>query len=228
MCGRYSFSSPQNIDSRYQPRNGTPVYPARLNIPPSTMNPVITQENGKRKVELMKWGLVPSWSKGERVKFSTINARVERLEESPVYRDPFKRHRCLIPFTSFIEWKRHKENGKEEKIPFNIFVKNAPEGIASFAGLYDIWHEGEKEELRSYTICTTVPNRLMESIHDRMPVILKDKDESTWLDGKIENMEIVKRLLKPYPASYMDAYPISRAINSPENQDEWLLKPLNK
>ena len=223
MCGRYSLDAGlENIDERYKIRKAGHKFSPHYNIPPSTINPVITGEDGQNVMTLMKWGLIPFRSKGERVKFSTINARSETVETSPVYRQPFKTNRALIPFTGFIEWKKHTENGKLEKIPFFIYCKGMTDKIASFAGLFDVWHEGTKEELRSYTIITTTPNRLMEPIHDRMPVILHERDESIWLDSKIENTELLKRVLKPY-SGQMEVYPISTSVNSPGNDTPQVL-----
>ena len=85
----------------------------------------------------------------------------------------------------------------------------------AFAGLWEIWKNGT--EIRSSTIITTEPNELLGEIHNRMPVIIHPEDYEMWLDPDFDEKEPLTTLLKPYPASEMEAYPVSRSVNKPSN-----------
>jgi putative SOS response-associated peptidase YedK len=219
MCGRYGLTKTQGLKNRYSLENEIDM-DDNFNVAPSQIMPVIIDDNGKNKVEEMRWGLVPFWSKTPTIKFSTINARAETVTSSSVYRDPFKKHRCLIPATGFYEWKKLTDS----KIPYFIHVKS--EEIFSLAGLFDIWKDVEGKEFPSYTIITTKPNKIMEDIHNRMPVILPKDEEQIWLDSKTTPTEL-ENLLIPYSDEDMEAYTVSTAVNSPRNNNAELLKPFS-
>jgi putative SOS response-associated peptidase YedK len=210
MCGRYSLAPAENIAERFDIQQQQLTLAPRYNIAPSQSVPVVVRNSPNRLVE-MQWGLIPSWSKEPRAQFSTINARAETITKSPVFRGPFRSRRCLVPASAFYEWQR-TEHGKQ---PFCIRLKDAD--LFAFAGLYDIWQDADGNELYSYTVITTAPNELVESIHNRMPVILRRDDEDAWLDKAAESARLLA-LLKPYPAEAMEAYPVSRAVNNPANE----------
>jgi putative SOS response-associated peptidase YedK len=122
----------------------------------------------------MRWGLVPGWSKDGKVDSSTINAKAETITTSPVFRDAFKRRRCLVPADLFYEWRKIDDKTKQ---PYAIAMKDG--SIFAFARLWERWKDWLKNDvLETYTIITTEPNELISflSIHDRMPVILKPSD----------------------------------------------------
>ncbi len=176
MCGRYALWEIRELQKDKQVRSYK-----RFNIAPGQLAPVITQEG----IELMKWGLIPHWSKEFKVKFSTINARSETLLESRIYGPLTKSKRALIPANAFYEWRKKDK----EKTPF--LIKLDERELFNFAGLYDVWRDAEGKEFKTYTIITCPPNKFMEPIHDRMPVIINKDDEDNWL-GEYE-----ERLLKP-------------------------------
>jgi putative SOS response-associated peptidase YedK len=159
-----------------------------------------------------------------KIAYSTINARAEDIAEKPVYRKPIRSQRCLVPADGFYEWKRLTLEGKEEKFPWYIGLKDR--SLFAFAGLWDTWKDAEGVEILRYSIITTTPNTLMESIHDRMPVILHQKDVETWLDNETP-LTTVLSLLKPYPAAEMLSFPVSTRVNSPRNDDPNLLLRVN-
>ncbi len=171
MCGRYGFVPPKDFKDRFELENELVDLRARYNVAPGSIMPIITR-NSPNRVELMKWGLIPFWSKDPKIAYSTINARSETVETSPAFRKPFKSQRCLIPASFFYEWKRID---KKTKIPY--LFKLANDEVFSFAGLYDIWKDAEEKEFKTYTIITTTPNKLMESVHNRIPVLLSKEDE---------------------------------------------------
>jgi putative SOS response-associated peptidase YedK len=202
------------ILERFGVRVRTAIYKARYNCAPSQNLAVITNvEPGT--LDYFRWGLIPSWAREMSVGSKMINARAETILEKPSFKNAFRHRRCLIPATGFFEWRRDKE-----RTPFNIRLKtHAP---FCFAGLWDQWKTPEGETLRTFTIITTTPNELMADIHDRMPVILHTADEPRWLG--MEGDGTVADLLRPYPAEFMEAYPVSKLVNSPSNDTPGVLE----
>ena len=216
MCGRYSLVPTESIAVRFDIQQAQLKLVPRYNVAPSQSMPVVVRNSPNQLVE-MQWGLIPSWSKEPRAQFSTINARAETITKSPVFRGPFKSRRCLVPASGFYEWQR-TDQGKQ---PFCIQLRD--DELFAFAGLYDVWHDADGNELYSYTVITTAPNDLVAPIHNRMPVILHQKDEDAWLDKASEPAQLLA-LLKAYPADAMEAYPVSRAVNNPANEGAELMQ----
>lgn len=217
MCGRYSLAPTENLAARFNAEElQVPLLP-RYNVAPSQSMPVVVHTSPNR-LALMQWGLVPAWSKEPRAAFSTINARAETIATSSVFRGPFKSRRCLVPASGFYEW--HKTG--QGKQPFCIRLRGGD--LFAFAGLYDIWRDGDGNELHSYTIITTAPNDVVAPIHNRMPAILRPEDEALWLDRDADP-ERLRALLAPYPAEEMEAFAVSRAVNNPANEGAELMRP---
>jgi putative SOS response-associated peptidase YedK len=213
MCGRYVVGQTDKLKQEYDAYNNPLNLQPSFNIAPGSVNPVIAIKSPK-SIYLMKWGLIPFWAKDSKIGYSMINARCEGIEAKPSYRKPIRSQRCLIPATGFYEWKKLKLEKKEEKIPWFIKVKSRD--FFALAGIYDVWHDAEGKEVLSYSIITTTPNKFMSNIHDRMPVILNKKDEDKYLDNKTPLEDILK-MLKPYPDSMIEGWPVSKEVNSPRN-----------
>jgi putative SOS response-associated peptidase YedK len=208
MCGRYTLFSQVSLQKRFATANDPKPNP-RWNVAPGQAMPVITQRS-PNKVEVMNWGLIPSWAKDPKIGYKMINAKAETAAEKPSFRAALKRRRCLVPSSGFYEWK-HEDGGK---VP--MFIRLKDEELFSFAGLYEHWQDAHGNEIDSYTILTTSPNPLMAQIHDRMPVLLKNTDEDEWLDCSDEASAVrVQRLLVPYDEARMEAWPVSDRVNSP-------------
>ncbi len=212
MCGRYSIGSPEEVLKKYDHDKNLKLKPS-YNIAPDTVNPVVAVRS-PAKIYLMRWGLIPSWVKDLKGGYSMINARAEGIEAKPAYRKPIRSQRCLVPATGFYEWKKLKLEKNPEKVPWYLKVKN--QELFFMAGVYDVWKAPDGRELLTYSIITTTPNKLMSNIHDRMPVILEDKNLDEYLDPKTPLEDILK-LLKPFPDSKMEGWPVSREVNSPKN-----------
>jgi putative SOS response-associated peptidase YedK len=212
MCGRYTLRTPvETLVERFEineyPSSITPSY----NIAPSQGVAAVIAENGKRKLEMLHWGLIPSWAKDPEVGNKMINARAETVAEKPSYRKAFKERRCLILADGFYEWQK-TDSGKQ---PF--YIRMEDESPFAFAGLWESWQNGR--EIRSCTIITTSPNEVAAQVHNRMPVILHPEDYEMWLDPDFDEREPLTTLLKPFPAEAMEAYPVSRKVNRPANND---------
>jgi len=165
----------------------------------------------------MRWGLIPSWSKGVDSRYSMINARAESIHEKPAYKRPFRRSRCLIPASGFYEWKKQKD----KKQPYCITHKDHQ--LMAFAGIWDLW-KGQSETIKSCSIITTDAASSIRHIHERMPVILENSAFATWLDTDNQNIDQLTKLLSPCPDSKLDSWPVSQAVNSPANDGERLIE----
>ena len=209
MCGRFSFSPlAKIIEDRFDVKVDS-NYKPRYNSAPSQDIAVISNLEPD-KLSFYKWGLVPFWAKDPKIGNRRINAKSETVSEKPAFRNSFKRKRCLIPADSFYEWKKISP---KEKIPYRILLKD--ESLFAMAGIWDSWKTPEGEALHTFSILTTSPNKLMEYIHNRMPVILTRENEKKWLDDL--EPAILESMLKPFDESLMTAYPISKLVNSPTN-----------
>jgi putative SOS response-associated peptidase YedK len=218
MCGRFGFAKPkEQIKKRFNVERVPENLPFLFNIAPSQIAPVILNKF-PNEVALCKFGLVPSWSKESTSSYSMINARSETVMEKPTYKRLIKSKRCLVISDGFYEWKKLVD----KKIPYRFFLKN--EEPFAFAGIWDHWGEGENEFF-SFSILTCKPNQIVAQAHDRMPCILDPEDESKWLQDDTP-MNFVLAMLRPYPATKMDAYPISTLVNSPANNSPEIIKPV--
>jgi putative SOS response-associated peptidase YedK len=211
MCGRYTLIRLAEFLDVF-PWIGAPDQPARprYNIAPS--QPILAVANdGKNKLQMFQWGLVPSWAKDPSIGNKMINARAETLAAKPAYRAAFRRRRCAIPADGFYEWR--KEPDGKTKTP--MYIRRRDHQPFAFAGLWEIWHSDDGTELPTCTIITGPPNELMKSIHDRMPAILSPDAMKRWLDPKERPPEELISLLGIYPDDEMEANPVSRAVNNP-------------
>jgi putative SOS response-associated peptidase YedK len=222
MCGRYNILAyPEALLEHFgveQPP-GIDLKP-RYNVAPSQDVPAIRQHDSSRELVLLHWGLIPFWAKDEKLKYSTINAKAETIAQKPAFRDAFKKRRCLIPASGFYEWRQEKGH----KQPYNIRLKDEP--VFAFAGLWEHWENPEGKVIESCSIIVTEANELIRPIHDRMPVILADADYTTWLDPTESTQSTLTSLLKPYPASEMELYPVSTAVNNPRNDGPDLIQSI--
>jgi putative SOS response-associated peptidase YedK len=219
MCGRYSLICIDDLGKRF--RVFDPMIGARskFNIAPASEMPVIVHSDANHAV-IMRWGLIPSWTRDIRAAKPLINARVETLEEKPAFRSLVKTHRCLVPASGFFEWKKEGER----KNPYYIRLSEDP--LFSFAGLYNQWHNPGGVTVSTYTIITCEANPLVAPLHDRMPVILSRPGEDRWLDPNSVIPEDLKTILVPYPAGRMEAVPVSDLVNNPAADEERVIHPL--
>ena len=221
MCGRYVRSSlPEVFAARLGARGELDLRPS-YNVAPSQPALIArTDPNGRRELAAVRWGLIPFWAKDPKIGYKMINARAETVATKPAYRQAFRRRRCLIAADGFYEWQA-TEGGKQ---PFLIRLKDG-EPFA-FAGLWERW-EGEGRVIESCSIIVTEANERLREIHDRMPVILAPEVYDQWLKGESANVTALESLLRAYPAKLMDAYPVSRAVNSPRNDGPELIEKAN-
>ncbi len=217
MCGRFSLTSSEAIlNERFRLAGGAAPYVSRYNCAPTQNLAVITKDEPQR-LQFFRWGLIPFWAKDEKIGNKMINARAESIEEKPSFRNAFRSRRCLVPADGFYEWKN--DNGK---IPYRITLKsNVP---FAMAGIWETWKSPGGSNIHSFSIITTAANSFMQPIHERMPVILPPEAEETWLSGN--NDAEIRALLKPYDPDLMQAYQVSKLVNSPRNDNPAIILPL--
>ena len=191
--------------------------------------PVISSASPSR-IQLMTWGLIPSWTKGiesaNEIRYKTFNARSETLEQKPSFSSSFRSKRCIIPVRGFFEW----QHVGKEKIPWYIY--NSDNEIMSLAGLYDEWVENTTGDVyNTFSVITTDANELMAEIHNsgkRMPVILEKSLEKVWLNLSSSGSDLLS-MLKPSPPEFLKAHTISALVNDKKadrNRPE-VIQPFN-
>jgi putative SOS response-associated peptidase YedK len=223
MCGRYRLSRRKQIlEEGFNADFGDQDWTPRYNIAPTQPVPVLRQrpEKPKRVLSLMRWGLIPAWTKDASEAAAMINARSETAAEKPAFRDPIRFRRCLIPADGFYEWRRTGAS----KQPFCFELEDGE--LFAFAGLWNGWRDPSGHWIRSCSILTTTPNALTATVHNRMPVILRRDDYDLWLDPGMTKVEAVSELLKPFEARRMRSFPVSSRINQVANDDEACSAPV--
>ena len=222
MCGRYEYHPHEFSDLRirFNLDKDVPEFKPSYNIAPGQQVPVIVREDGRNKVKLMRWGLVPSWAPDPSIGNRMINARCETLTEKPSFKQLLGTHRCLIPADGFYEWRREGRG----KVPMRVVMKDRQ--LFTFAGLWDVWRgDPEGGELYTFTIITTNANALLRPIHNRMPVIIDRLATNHWLDSGDISSSTLSILLQPLPSELMDAYEVSRLVNDPRNDSAACITP---
>jgi putative SOS response-associated peptidase YedK len=226
MCGRYvSVSSPTILAERFQVetvrvQEREPNY----NVTPRAEVPVLAESHGERVLDVVRWGLVPSWAKDLSIGDRLINARAEKITASNAYKRAFAKRRCIIPADGFYEWQ--KLSDRKQKQPW-FFRRRDGEPLA-FAGLWEIWHDksagDDAPRVRSCVIITTDANDVIRPVHDRMPVVLPESAWDEWLDGDNHDVEKLQRLLVPAPPEQFEAWAVPLLVNTPANNGPELLE----
>jgi putative SOS response-associated peptidase YedK len=224
MCGRFTVKAAwaelvalYRLTMNAPPHNLRPRY----NVCPTDPVDVVTADEGKRELVTMRWGLVPWWwSKPlKELRMATFNARGDTVETKPVFRDAFKRSRCLIPMSGYCEW-QDTPSGKQ---PW-YFTARDGSLLLTAAGLWDEWkNRATDERLKSCTMIIAEPNAFAAEIHDRMPVFLTEEQFAPWLRG-----EAGAEYLKPAPNDYLQRWPVSKRVNSSkaDADDPTLIEPI--
>ena len=191
MCGRFALTvTPADVQALFGYED-KPNFPPRQNIAPTDPIAVVTFENGKRHFRLMRWGLMPAWVKATENFPTLFNARSETLATKPAFRSAARHRRCLIPADWFYEW---THQGKL-KIPYRIMRKDHK--VFAMAGLWETYIHPNGSEIDTATIVTTDANGTVSALHNRMPVILDEKDFAVWLDAELNPPEKIAQLMRP-------------------------------
>lgn len=222
MCGRYGLNHPDPVLADWYRASSMPQLKPRYNIAP-TMDILTVRETGSGRIgSMMRWGLIPYWAKDLKKTPVMNNARAETVADKPMFKYAFRERRCLIPASGFFEWKA--EGGRKQL----YFISSRDGAPLSFAGIWGTWTAADTgESIDSCAIITTTPNALLETIHDRMPVILAQEEWEAWFDPDYRPDEPLLALLKPYNAQRIQAWPVSSAVGKVANQGEELIRPVD-
>ena len=210
MCGRYILTVSGEVLARLFGLDEVPELVPRYNIAPTQRVPVVRAAGGRRRLDSLRWGLVPHWAAEPSVGHRLVNARAETAATKPSFRSAFRSRRCLVPANGFYEWQATPA-GKQ---PWLIRLSGGRP--FAMAGLWERWSGGDGD-LETFTILTTSPNEVVAPLHGRMPVILPPEAWERWLDPEYRAPEALQALLGPFPAAEMEAHPVSRLVNDPAN-----------
>lgn len=210
MCGRYSqvYSIDQLEQQLQISLEGSANVAANYNVAPTQEARVILNE-APDQLQSLRWGLVPYWSKDIQKGARLINARRESIATKPSFRIPIRQRRCLVVADSFYEWRR----SGQQKLPFRILRSN--DDLLIMAG---IWDEAkvDDQQLRTFSIITTAPNAEMESIHNRMPILLLDKEQQeAWLSD--QSLDDTLAMLQTPPDGVLRHYRVNQQVNNVRN-----------
>jgi putative SOS response-associated peptidase YedK len=217
MCGRYVSPEQASIERAWKiDRTNSNPFPRRFNVQPSTAVPVLTLEDGARSLGPARWGLIPHWWKRDKPPSFTINARLEEISGKPMWRDPIRRSRCLLPAEGWYEW-RAAPDGKEPH-----YITRRDRRPFCFAGLYSVWRD-----VSSCAILTTQALAPVSEVHDRMPVVLAETDHDAWLDPAVQEASAAAAMaLRPMAPGDFEHYRVSRRVNNARNEGADLIEPL--
>ncbi len=220
MCERFAlYASPVRLKEHFATTNDPDLKP-HFNIAPAQTVPVVRVDNaGNRVFTLARWGLIPSWVKDTEELQQPINAKAETAAIKPMFRHAYRESRVLVPADAFYEW-----TARDGRQPYLIRLRNAePMGMGGLCWM-ETW-QGPAGDIITFTILTIEANPLMAAIHDRMPVIIRPEDYAAWIDPNLNDIIRIQSMARPYPERLMEAYPISRKIDSPQYDSPDLIEP---
>ena len=193
----------------------------RYNIAPTDEAIVVVERDERRALTNYRWGLIPHWAESARIASRTFNARAETVATAPVFRESFRRRRCLVPVDGFYEWKREGS----VRQPYRVFRSDGRP--LALAGLWSGWRDLDGGEVRrTFTIITTTPNETIAELHDRMPVIIPDHAWARWLDPRPAEPGELRALLESDTTVALEIAAASRLVNDVRHDGPQLLLPL--
>ena len=222
MCGRFTQKQPTSEIARIFEADDLAGDPGeRYNVAPTDEAAVVVQRDDRRAVVRYRWGLIPGWADDPRIASRAFNARAETLATSPLFRDAFRRRRCLVPVDGFYEWLRQGSRRQPMRI------HDPQDRVLALAGLWTGRQDVETGEWhRTFTIVTSRPNAFMAPIHDRMPVVVPPDAWARWLDPAPAEPGELRALLEPRDDVALAAYPVPTLVNSVRNDGPALIEPL--
>jgi len=222
MCGRYTLLADElDIRRRFEIPQEITSYEPSYNIAPGQDVLAVIYDGEKRRAGYLRWGLIPSWAKDEKIGYKMINARSETADEKPSFKQLMVRKRCLVIADSFYEWRPTDK----EKIPERIQTEKR--GLFAFAGLWDKWQTDDKT-IFTCTLLTKDANDFMKDIHHRMPIILPEEAESTWIESTFSTTHEAKQFIQSLDDERMTSYSVSNYVNHAKNNDRTCIEPISK
>jgi putative SOS response-associated peptidase YedK len=217
MCARIFLPVTDEDLAEFLEVEVLPAFAPRYNIAPGQDVLVVRTDKSGRTPALLRWGLVPHWTKDAAAASRFVNARSESASRRAAFKESLRARRCLVPAGGFYEWKK----AGRVRQPYAI---RSRAGLVALAGLWDRWEQGGRA-LETFTVLTTAAHGHVAEIHDRMPVILERDQLAAWLDPGRCSPEDLAPLLRPYPAERLIVQPVSTRVNKPEFDDPLCLSP---
>lgn len=208
MCGRFVADIPADELKKIFALIETPQLEPRFNVAPTQQVAAVRNDGDRNRLDLLRWGFVPSWSKDLSFGSHLINARSETVAEKPAFRHAIKYRRCIIPSSGFYEW----DHSAGKKQPY--YIQLADQAPMCLAGLWESWKAPDDRVIETFAILTTAANKLIEPIHDRMPVILHPDIFTLWLSHNMHAPEQLQLLYRPYPAEEMTVHKVPDLVNN--------------
>jgi putative SOS response-associated peptidase YedK len=221
MCGRTALTaSPESLREVFG-LDETPSWTPHYNVPPSQPVAAVRVLRGSpsRRMDLLRWGLVPLWAKDRKVGNKLTLARVETATTTPAFRDALRRRRCLVVVDGFYEWKR---DGAAKRQPY--FVRRDDGAPFALAGIWERWVSADGEVVESCAILTQPAAPPIDAIHDRMPLVVEPQAWDRWLDPALVDVAAIREMLDPR-APALVAYPVSTRVNDPRHDDAACSEP---
>lgn len=220
MCGRFALFAPlEAVAAELGAEVADDVAAAlapRYNVAPSQKIPIVRRaRDGRLRLDVVEWGLVPFWAKERSIGHKLINARAESLDAKPAFREALGRRHCLIPASGFYEWAKLPGGRKQ---PYFITARDGR--LLAFAGLWERWRHGGDPPLETCTIVTTAANAAVAPLHDRMPVALNAPDRLRWLDAATP-IDACFGLARD--AGAFAVRPVGPGVNDPRRDDAALI-----
>jgi len=244
MCGRYASSrKPEDLAEEFEIDAASvketivePLAPD-FNVAPTKQVYAVVEraqdDEARRQLRAVRWGLVPFWAKDPKIGSRMINARMETVTEKPAFRQAFAKRRCLLPADGYFEWyptEQKGKSGKPLKQPF--YIHPADDSVMAMAGLYEIWKDPTRDDddplrfLWTCTVLTTTATDVAGQIHDRMPLLVEPERYSAWLDPAATDADQLRELLVPAAPGLLEAFPVSTEVNNVRNNGPDLVVPL--
>jgi putative SOS response-associated peptidase YedK len=220
MCARYSLSSPHEAVRRYFGYANEHVFPPRYNIAPSQPVCIVRPSlRGDREAALVRWGLLPAWSKDPTGLSTLFNARSETANEKPSFRGPMRHRRCLVPADGFYEWLGEKGARRPH------LIRRRDRGLLAMAGIWECWLGADGSEIETMAILTVRSNVALSWLHDRMPALLEPDVFAAWLDARTTPVAQALDMLQPAADDVLEVVEVGPLVNSPRHEGPELHEP---
>ncbi|MET3520467.1 SOS response-associated peptidase [Mesorhizobium abyssinicae] len=238
MCGRFALTATPEQTAAFLGLAELETFPARYNIAPT--QPVLMVLAGPprapgsnlpdRQPMLVRWGLIPTWVKDTREFPLLFNARSEGAAQKASFKTAMRHRRALVPASGFYEWRQAGDKGAGGSKGQPYWIRPRHGGLVAFAGLIETYAEPGGSEMDTGAILTARASSGIANIHDRMPVVIEERDFARWLDCRTQEPRDVADLLRPAEPDFFEAVPVSDLVNKvantgPEIQERGIVGP---
>ena len=233
MCGRYVSPDEAAIERAWHVgRQNNNPFSRRFNVAPTSMIPFIAgNKSGQLEVSSARWGLIPSWWKEIKPPRYGFNARFEEIATKPMWRQPMRNARCLVPAEGWYEWQavEHVEPNTGEVLQGKHpqFIHRKDRQPFCFAGLMSVWVDpATNEPVVSCSILTKAASESIAAVHDRMPVVLPDAAHAAWIDARNTDTGKACKIVHDCAIADFKHYSVSARVNTPKHDDALLMEPI--